>query len=77
MAISCEGGYLVTNYVDGVGASGKFCCTVKEDYQDDFYGSPATHSDYIVAGAIEGTCCGGYTKYITSFMTVLQVMQYV
>ena len=46
---------LVKNYVNGTGKAGYTCCSVKED--------EGPNSGWKVAGAINGTCCSGWTNY--------------
>ncbi|MBO7332818.1 MAG: hypothetical protein J6U64_04060, partial [Alphaproteobacteria bacterium] len=67
VADSCpDGSTPVTNYKDNVGACGKVCCEVKADIYNDLSDGdgPAFSKqlDYEVAGAVNGSCCGGYTK---------------
>jgi len=56
----------VDNYIDGGGVSGKYCCEVKEDENTSFDEDIRKHvyhkKNYEVAGAVKGTCCGGYTS---------------
>ena len=56
---------LVKNYVNGVGESGYACCQIKESYDnswsDEYYTYLQSGSNYSVVGAINGSCCGGYT----------------
>ena len=51
----------VTNYDSAGNIIGTVCCTIGEDQSATsmFY---QERSGYTVAGAINGTCCGGYTK---------------
>lgn len=58
-----DGQELVTNYVDGIGACGKVCCEVKEDWSEywDWEGFMRYSSGWTVSGAVNGKCCGGYT----------------
>ena len=46
---------LVKNYVNGTGEAGYTCCSIGE--KEDFY------SGWTVAGAINGTCCSGWTSF--------------
>ena len=46
---------LVKNYVNGTGKAGYTCCSVKED--------EGPNSGWTVAGAINGSCCSGWTNY--------------
>ena len=53
----------VVNY-NSDGSKNKFaCCEVKEDYSSDVQ-YVTNNTDYVVVGAINGKCCGGYTKKI-------------
>jgi hypothetical protein len=72
-AEECEGGYLVPNYVNGVGVSGKVCCHVEPSFDKSYEQNQCgeeyplclvktTDIDtYGVFGAVNGSCCGGQT----------------
>ena len=66
---------LVKNYTNGIGENGYACCAISKDkysssdFQDGsvIVTTVSTATGYTIDGAVNGTCCGGYT---TSDMTV-------
>ena len=60
-----DGSKEVTNYTNS--GEEKGCCPVQADYTMD--DPKATVSGYSVAGAINGSCCAGYTSYVESGFT--------
>ena len=54
----------VTNYDSAGNNIGTTCCEVKADSSSTSYGMTSTYSDYTVGGALNGSCCGGFTKTV-------------
>ena len=54
---------LVKNYKNGVGEAGYACCQIKKDEKitESYY--QTTKTNYVLVGAANGSCCGGYTSY--------------
>ena len=74
---------IVTNYINGQTETAYACCKTKEDTLDNYSGSNETdwgdtiyyytnhtsHTEegYTIAGAINGSCCGGYISDLYNF----------
>ena len=67
-----EGEIPVKNYVDGVGLCGQVCCGKKENYttsessvcdeEGNICSFSSSYSEYVIEGAVNGKCCGGYKE---------------
>ena len=57
---------LVKNYTNGIGENGYACCEIKKDevinYNDERTKQTIAQTGYQIIGAINGSCCGGWTQ---------------
>ena len=65
-----DGQVSVTNYDSAGNNIGKVCCEVEADYENNSSGNIyETRSNYKVDGAINGSCCGGYSDWREWFVS--------
>ena len=62
-----EGKISVTNYDSAGNDIGTACCKVEEDSVSDDGSNFDNSTNYTVAGAINGSCCGGYKNFETGY----------
>ena len=53
---------LVKNYINSTGEIVYACCKIQADSTSSSDYQTVTFSQYSIAGAIDGSCCGGYTS---------------